>query len=422
MWAQRQRRSVTEPKLGERTSRRSIWLLAGVTGAHAVSHFLSQAFLVALPTLRDELGINAVQIGALMSAREVAGGLVSLPGGILCDRTRRLGLVLATTMAGFGVGWLIVGLAPTYAWLILGMMVVAISGSLWHLPAMTALSQAFAGKRGMALSIHGVGGNIGDVFGPIVTGSLTGLPFLARTASAPMPSSLSFWPPWFCGAFATKARHSALRPRMMTIRAQLRASLDLLKDRTLWRLNVIAGLRSMCYQVYTTFLPLYLADELGFDSKAIGVYLALMFSVAIVVTPLMGYLSDRLGRKAMLVPTLAGSCILTLLLALFGRGVALIVVLALLGLFLRSDYSLVSAAVLDAVGDKHSKTSALATTALGIVSFNTFLFSAVSPLIAGTLYKYGGMDAALYYAAALFAIATVVLLGTNMVQHPAPAS
>jgi FSR family fosmidomycin resistance protein-like MFS transporter len=411
---------ITEPKLGERTSRRSIWLLAGVTGAHAVSHFLSQAFLVALPTLRDELGINAVQIGALMSAREVAGGLVSLPGGILCDRTRRLGLVLATTMAGFGVGWLIVGLAPTYAWLILGMMVVAISGSLWHLPAMTALSQAFAGKRGMALSIHGVGGNIGDVFGPIITGFL--LAYLSWrglvSAYAVIPFILAAMVLW---GFRDRGSSQRSQASMMTIGAQLRASVALLKDKTLWRLNVIAGLRSMCYQVYTTFLPLYLADELGFDSKAIGVYLALMFSVAIVVTPFMGYLSDRLGRKAMLVPTLAGSCILTLLLAFFGEGVALIVVLALLGLFLRSDYSLVSAAVLDAVGEKHSGTNTLATTALGIVSFNTFLFSAISPLIAGALYQNWGMDAALYYAAALFAIATIILINTPLARRPAPA-
>jgi FSR family fosmidomycin resistance protein-like MFS transporter len=401
----------------ERISRRNIWLLAGVTGAHAVSHFLSQAFLVALPTLRDALGINAVQIGALMSAREVAGGLISLPGGMLCDRIRRLGLVLAATMAGFGLGWLIVGLASTYAWLILGMMVVAISGSLWHLPAMTALSRAFAGKRGMALSIHGVGGNVGDVFGPIITGFL--LTYLAwrglLSAYAVIPFVLAAMVLW---AFRGKGESQTSQAREMTIGLQLRASLDLLKDGTLWRLNIIAALRAMCYQVYTTFLPLYLADELGFDSKAIGIYLALMFSVAIFVTPLMGYLSDRLGRKAMLVPTLAGSSILTLLLAFFGQGVMLVVVLALLGLFLRSDYSLVSAAVLDAVGDKRSGTSALATTALGLVSFNTFLFSALSPLIAGALYQNWGMDAALYYAAALFAIATIILLNTRLERRP----
>ena len=136
---------------------------------------------MALPTLRDELGINALQIGALMSAREVAGGLVSLPGGgILSDRARRLGLVLATTMAGFGARWSSVGLAPTYAWLILGMMVVAISGSLW-LCRHDRYHKPSPGNAAMALSIHGVGGNIGDVSGPIADRLLAGLPFLART-------------------------------------------------------------------------------------------------------------------------------------------------------------------------------------------------------------------------------------------------
>jgi len=411
--------AVAKPSSSDRTSRRSIGLLVGVTGAHAVSHFLSQAFSVALPTLRDALGIDAVQIGALMAARELAGGLVSLPGGILCDRVSRLGLVLATTMAGFGLGWVIVALAPTYAWLVAGIILVAISGSLWHLPAMTALSQAFAEKRGMALSIHGVGGNVGDVLGPILTGFL--LTYLSWRgligAYALIPfilAAMVFW------AFRGKSALHPSQATAMTIGCQFRASLDLLKNRTLWRLNIIAGLRSMCYQVYTTFLPLYLADELGLSTRAIGIYIALMFSVAIIVTPLMGYLSDRLGRKAMLVPTLAGSCVLTLLLALSGRGTMLIVILALLGLFLRSDYSLVSAAVLDAVGNKRSGASTLATTALGLVSFNTFLFSAISPLIAGALYQHWGMDATLYYAATLFAIATIILLNTQLERRPLP--
>ena len=83
----------------------------------------------------------------------------------------------------------------------------------------------------------------------------------------------------------------------------MRQTADILKNATLWRVNLVSGLRGMCYQVYTTFLPLYLADELGFDSKAIGLHIALMFSAGIFASPLMGYLSDRLGRKAALVPT-----------------------------------------------------------------------------------------------------------------------
>jgi MFS family permease len=117
----------------------------------------------------------------------------------------------------------------------------------------------------------------------------------------------------------------------------------------------------------------------------------------------MGYLSDRIGRKAVLVPALWGLCALSVLLALYGQGAALTVIVVVLGLFIRSDYSLLSAMVLDVVGE------GVATTTLGIVSFTRFALSGVSPLIAGVLYERMGMDAVLYYAAAIYALAAVLL-------------
>ncbi len=64
-------------------------------------------------------------------------------------------------MAGFGIGWLVVGLSPVYALLLCGMAIVAAASSLWHLPAIAALSNRFAERRGFALSVHGIGSNVG---------------------------------------------------------------------------------------------------------------------------------------------------------------------------------------------------------------------------------------------------------------------
>lgn len=393
------------------TKRGDSLILAGVTGGHAISHFLYQGFLVMLPAVRDALSIGPIQIGAIMTAREIASGLASLPGGIICDRLWRYwGLVLALCMAGFGLGWLVVGLSSTYSVLIVGMVVLSISASIWHLPAMAALSQRFSHRRGAALAIHGAGGNVGDVLGPLMTGVLLG--YLSwrgvLSAYAIIPLLLAFVVIWVLRG--SQGGQDA-DPTVPDIVAQLKETRRLLRNVTLWRVNLVSGLRGMCYQVYTAFLPLHLADELGFDSKGVGFHLALLFSVGIVASPVMGYLSDRLGRKAVLVPTLMGSCILSLMLALFGEGIALTIILALLGLFLRSDYSLLSATALDIVGHN------VATTTLGVLSFTRFIISAISPLIAGVLYERLGMDAALYYAAGLFALAALLFLTTRLEQN-----
>ena len=73
------------------------------------------------------------------------------------------------------------------------------------------------------------------------------------------------------------------------------------------------------------------------------------------------------------------------------------------GLFLYPDQPILTAAVLDKVNQS------VASTALGLSSFISFLMSAVSPLVAGSLYEYVGVDATLYYVAALFFIAATIL-------------
>jgi len=190
----------------------------------------------------------------------------------------------------------------------------------------------------------------------------------------------------------------------VNLRAQLQETRKVLGSPTVWLLNLVSAMRGMCFQAYTTFLPLFLAEEIGFGSRGVGLHLGLLFSVGIVASPVMGYLSDRVGRKTVVVPTLLGLSILSVVLARYGEGIMLTFLIATLGLFLRSDYALISAMVLDAVGEN------VATTTLGVMSFTRFALSAVSPLIAGALYARSGMDAVLFYAAGLYAAAGVLLL------------
>ncbi|MBL7202043.1 MAG: MFS transporter [Anaerolineae bacterium] len=389
-------------------------ILIAAAGGHGLSHFIYQGFLVALPTVKDALGIGPVGVGAIMTARELASGFAALPGGVICDRLQRYwGLILAACMAGFGLGWLVVSLSPSYLALIAGMVLLSVSSSLWHLPAMAALSQRFSDRRGAALSIHGVGGAVGDVVGPVLTGVLLGTLTWRGVISAYAVGPLLLVPV-VARVFRDTSWLRGSEQARSDLRTQVRATRELLKDALVWRINLVSCLRGMCYQAYTTFLPLFLAEEVGFDSRGVGFHLGLLFSVGIVASPVMGHLSDRVGRKAVLVPTLIGLCVLSVLLALYGQGLALTAIILLLGLFIRSDYSLLSAMVLDVVGE------GVATTTLGIMSFARFVVGAVSPLIAGVLYERTGMRAVLYYAAGIYALAAVLLLTTRLRRAGVP--
>ena len=153
-----------------------------------------------------------------------------------------------------------------------------------------------------------------------------------------------------------------------------------------------------------TILPLYLNNDLGMTEWNRGFHIGLLIAVGLVAKTGAGYLSDRFGRKQVLVPGLIWSCLMALALVVFDGGIMLTVTIALLGLFLYPDQPILTATVFDVVGRE------VASTGLGVVAFTAFLMAAGAAIVAGALYEFGGFSAAVYFIAALFALSAVVFL------------
>ena len=434
---------VTEGRTGFR--RRATFIIGGLTGGHGVFHWIAQSFLVVLPEVRDLLlGGSVIAVTSIQTAREIASGAVSLPGGVLTDVLRRYwGWVMAVCMALFGVGWLLMSAAgwqvPGSAWLaseeavgaagsssplnpvgyallIVGMAIVAVAASVWHLPAMAALSSHFSHRRGSVLSVHGVGGNMGDVLGPVLTGFLlAALTWQAIiTIYAAVPIFLAFLVFWAFRDIGERAETAADEQPPATMRAQVAETKILVRNPRMWGITLVAGLRGMAYIGFITVLPLYLVDVLGltsgndqgdFKNLALrGSLIGLLTLVGIFASPLTGYLSDRLGRKLILIPGMLALAVITLLMAPYGDSLPMMLgLLAALGLFLYSDQPILTAAAMDIVRE------GTAATTLGLMSTSRFVFSAASPVIAGWLYAINA-DNLFYYTAALYAVAVVILV------------
>ena len=383
------------------------FVLSGLSAGHAVFHWFSQSFFVMLPEVVATFGLNGLQVGAIAATREVVSGIIALPGGVITDMVRRhWGLVLAICMGLFGLGWLIMAIAPVYPVLLIGMAIVAAAASMWHLPAAAALSRRFVERRGSALSIHGVGGNIGDVLGPALTGALL-LTLSWRgvlSIYAAVPLLLVFLVFW---AFRDIGRSGAHDEQTSGFSDQMTNTRMAFQEHPrLWGIMAVAALRGMASVAFLPFLALYLGldEELGLGNAALGLHIALLVGVGVVATPAVGYISDRFGRKLVLIPEMIALCALSALLVPFGEGIGLIVILALMGLFFFSDQPILTAAALDTVGQ------GVAASALGVFSFSRFAFGAASPIIAGELFDSIGIDSTFYYISGIYLLATLVLV------------
>ena len=378
-------------------------IIPGLAVGHAAFHWVVQSFVVALPEVQQTFGLTGVGVGGILAAREFATAMVKLPGGVAVDAMRRYwGPVLAGCLGASALGLLILGISPVYPLLLLGIAIVAASHSIWHLPASASLSQHYSERRGVTLAIHGVGGSVGDVAGPVATGAL--LAFLSWRGLL----SIYAVAPLFLGVVAIWAFRNighTSEAEKTEVGGRSEVTHWLLRSPVLWGLAAVYGLRAMALVALVTILPLYLDNDLGLSASSRGIHIGLLIAIGLLAKPVTGYLSDRLGRKQVLGPGLVWSCALALGLLVFDSGALLTVCVALLGLFLYPDQPILTAAVFDAVENE------VASTGLGFVSFVGSLMAVVSPLIAGGLYEGIGFEAIVYYVAGLFGLAAVVFMG-----------
>ncbi len=377
-------------------------MVTALAVGHVGFHWILQSFVVLVPEIQQTFGLNGVGVGGIQAVKELTSGLITLPGGVLVGMLRKWwGWLLGICIGASGLGSLLMGISPAYVLLLIGVAVVSVSHSLWHLPAAASLSHHFASRRGTMLSFHGVGGSVGDVAGPLITGALLLVMGWRGILSiyAIAPFFMAFMAVWVFKGIGDVREDDA---KVAGLADRLAMTKMLFKSRLLQGMTAVRGLRSMALGAVVTLLALYLGNDLDLAVFDRGFHIALLIAVGLLAKPVAGMISDKLGRKQVLVPGLIWSCVLTLLMVGFNDGVSLTITIALLGLFLYPDQPILTAALFDVLGREE------ATIGLGVVSFVSFLMAAVSPLIAGGLYEVWGFQAGLYYVATLFALAAVI--------------
>ena len=103
-----------------------------------------------------------------MTCQYLAGAIANIPGGVLVDTVGRKGLLMAVSLFWVGFPYLLMGFSHSYLMLLMCVMMVGIGNSLWHPTAIPTLARRYPDRKGLVLSLHGMGGNAGDAIAPLV--------------------------------------------------------------------------------------------------------------------------------------------------------------------------------------------------------------------------------------------------------------
>ena len=230
-------------------------LLAVVTGGHFGVHWFQQLFPVILPSLKAQLGLSNVQVGALSSARQLINGAMDLPCGILADSlARRRAPLLASALLAMGVGYSLMGLIPVFPLLLFASGLIGLGTALWHPAAAASLSNSFPERRATALSIHGMGATVSDTVTPLIAGfallSIAWTSFLAVQIVPSLIIALLVW-----GGLARQFGHGKT-PAALS--AHLRGMMALAKNSTFLGITLATSFMQMGRVIVITFLPIYL--------------------------------------------------------------------------------------------------------------------------------------------------------------------
>jgi MFS family permease len=401
---------------GGEKSFRDVWL---ITAGHALTHWYPATFYLLLPIIGTELGLSYSQIGLVMTCQYVAGAIANVPGGILVDTVGRKGVLMALSLFWVGFPYLLMGFSHGYLMLLGCVALVGFGNSLWHPTAIPTLARRFPERKGLVLSIHGMGGNVGEALAPLAVGAL--LTWFTWREVVIMNVA-----PGLVMALALLVLLGTLRVSQNPARAKddgkvqslsdyFRGVPALFRNRSLVFLTTSSAFRSMTQNALLTFLPVYLAYEMGYSPFWVGAGMFALQAAGFAASPIAGHLSDTMGRRRIMMTSMLMTAVVLAFMAMAGRSHAFVFFIAVLGFFLYAIRPVMQAWILETTPKNMGGTS------IGILFGAQSLGASIAPLVAGMIADRHGLTATFWFLAGTIIVANLFILVMPKELEPRPA-
>jgi MHS family alpha-ketoglutarate permease-like MFS transporter len=385
------------------------WYIYSILAVYFAGQFFPSSSKDSLVPLLSTLAIFAVGF----FARPVGGLLI----GVLADRYGRK-RALSATIVGMGVGSLMIGLSPTYEQigifapllLLLARIIQGASaGGEYAAGSAFLIESAPEGRRGLFSSVFYMSATTANLaaigLAALLSNKLTGdamttwgwrVPFLLGSVAA----VIGVW-------FRLKAEETLHADVIDSSKKDRVGLFDFFREHPRQAMQIfgLTAAPALVFYVWTAFLPTYASITVGFDvSKGLttGVISLTVFLVAL---PLCGMLSDRIGRKPMLIAFGLFFVVATVpLLASLEPTMGSLLFVQITGLIFIAGWASISVATAAELFPARLRSSGIGFPyALAVA-----IFGGTGPYVATWLVDMGHPERFGWYVAAIAAISTVV--------------
>ncbi len=276
--------------------------VAVVSFSHAIQHAYVAVLGIVYPFALADFHVSYAVLGVILSVAGIVGGLLQGLAGLVKKYSARV--LLGCQNSGMALASILGALSPG----MVAFSAARIFGTLVNWPqhpvGSAHLVDRVPHRRGLVLSAHTTGGNVGTLVAPIAaSAAIAAFSWRWALAGAGMVMALGSIVTW------TRVRpghdgspgHDGAVERSVPARSQVsvRSALRRRKAVAVLAAGMIAG-AGRGLGVLTTYVPAYLRDGLHERVLTIGI-LVTVVSIGAVLGPMVfGQISDRAGRRPVL--------------------------------------------------------------------------------------------------------------------------
>lgn len=380
----------------------ALWGLCAVGFFARLSYALARSPV--LPLFALYLGAGPEIIGWVVGISTVTGIFFKLPAGALSDVIGRRRTMLAGLVV-FAITPFAYVLVKDAAILLVIRFLHGFATALYGPVAMAVVADAAGSRKGEMLSWFSSVTIVGNLLGAPLGGFLlfqlsqSGAPALGNFHWVYLGSGIAGCLSLLLGAMLLRSRKEAV------MQMGLRASLgrigsgirEVVSDRRIVLTSSMEGLQNMTMGALEAFFPIYAVTVAGLNEFQAGLLWGAQVLVTILSKPLMGRLSDRYGRKPVIVVGMLACAFSFAAIPLLSQFELLLLASLLFGLGEAFVTSSSAALVADLCKERHFGT------AMGTFGTIFDVGHALGPIVAGVLIAHWG------YAPAFSSLSVLLL-------------